>query len=420
LPAAVRNVTFRHLLSALVTSEFGSSITFLLIPIVAVKSVQASPFQVSLLVALSLGVPAVLSLPFGAWLRNAPLLLTMAASDLARAVALIVAAALFVLDRGSYGMLVVLSLVVAVGSLLFEIANRSVLPLLVSEDELMDANGKLESATLVSSAAGLGASGFIARWLTAPVGFFLDAATYLVSAANIAAIHRILRRAGKAPVLPDEDEEPGLSRSTVRAGLGYVLRHPIIGRCTAAASLSLLFSSAQAGLFVVFLLDTAHVSETWIGISFTAGTVCAALAANMVGRLTAAVGSARALLFLFLGEGVAAALLPLTGEGWRIAVLVISVIGSECSVLAFNIIQVTYRQQETPRHLLVDVNASVRFFLGLARPAGALLGGIAAAALGSTLTVMWVVAAGMLGSSLVLFTSPLWSLRDLPRTQQPA
>jgi hypothetical protein len=48
--------------------------------------------------------------------------------------------------------------------------------------------------------------------------------------------------------------------------------------------------------------------------------------------------------------------------------------------------------------VLTDVNAAVRFFLGLARPAGATL-----AALAGLGTVMWIVAAGMLLSSLALF-----------------
>ncbi|MGY1620537.1 hypothetical protein ACI797_27670 [Geodermatophilus sp. SYSU D00691] len=84
------------------------------------------------------------------------------------------------------------------------------------------------------------------------------------------------------------------------------------------------------------------------------------------------------------------------------------------AVVAYNITQVSFRQRLCPPHLLGRMNASVRFIVFGTMPLGGLLGGVLGTSIG-VLPTMWVVVAGHGLAALWVVTSPLLTMRELPR-----
>jgi hypothetical protein len=104
--------------------------------------------------------------------------------------------------------------------------------------------------------------------------------------------------------------------------------------------------------------------------------------------------------------GSASLLLPLTGPGWRLAFLVVGEMVMMAFIVAFNIVQVSYRQTICPDHLLGRMNATMRFVMWGTTPLGGLLGGVLGTAVGLRNT-LWITGVGTLLPVLWLVFSPL-------------
>jgi hypothetical protein len=99
-------------------------------------------------------------------------------------------------------------------------------------------------------------------------------------------------------------------------------------------------------------------------------------------------------------------LMPLTGPGWRQVFFVVANTIVAAFVVAYNVVQVSYRQTVCPDHLLGRMNATMRFIMWGMIPVGGLLGGALGTAVGAR-TTLWIAAAGVGLSVLWLIFSPL-------------
>ena len=126
-----RHPDFLRLWAGQTVSLLGSQITLVALPLVAILTLGASPFQVGLLAAAG-NLPTLLfGLIAGVWvdrLRRRPLLI---AADLGRATLLLGIPAGALLGRFSLGYLYVVAFLVGSLSLVFDIAAAAFLPGLV-------------------------------------------------------------------------------------------------------------------------------------------------------------------------------------------------------------------------------------------------------------------------------------------------
>ena len=89
----------------------------------------------------------------------------------------------------------------------------------------------------------------------------------------------------------------------------------------------------------------------------------------MTTRLTRRVGHGAGDDRVHGGDQPAWLLVPLTGPGWRLVFLVVGMIVMQAFVVAFNVVQVSYRQTICPDHLLGRMNATMRFVMWGTMPA---------------------------------------------------
>jgi len=120
-PSLLAHRDFRLLLAGQTMSQFGTQISGVAIPLLAVLTLRASPLEVGLVSAASTLAFALIGLPAGAWLdrlRRRPVLV---ASDLARALLLASIPIAALLGLLSIPQLVIVSLLAGVARVFFDV-----------------------------------------------------------------------------------------------------------------------------------------------------------------------------------------------------------------------------------------------------------------------------------------------------------
>ncbi|MGY1810904.1 MFS transporter [Blastococcus sp. SYSU D00669] len=401
-----RHRDFRRLWAAETVSQVGTQITLVALPVLAVTLLDATPLEMGVLTALETAAFLVIGLPAGAWVDRWRRKRVLVVNDLVRAVALATLPLAWWLDVLSLAQLFVVAAVTGVATVFFDVAYQSYLPTLVAPDQIVDGNGKLESSRAVAHVAGPGVTGVLLRVLGAPVLILVDAVSFLVSALFLGRIRHV-------DTVPDRAARRPL-RVEIAEGLRFVVGHPLLRRIVACTGTSNLFSAMSTALLVLFAIRTLGLEESELGFVFSAGAVGGLLGAFTGARFARVVGEGRAIPLASLLLLPFAALTPLAAVGAPTVLLVVSMAGFGWAVVAYNITQVSFRQRLCPPHLLGRMNASVRFIVFGTMPLGGLLGGVLGTSIG-VLPTMWVVVAGHGLAALWVVTSPLLTMRELPR-----
>jgi len=398
-------VDFRRLWVADAISQLGTRITFLAAPLVAVLSLDASPFEVALVRMFeSLGA-LVFGLLAGAWVDRVRCRPVLLATDLGRFLALLTIPLAAVVGALTLGQLYAVMFVVGSLSIWFDIAHQSYLPRLLPAGDLVSANAKLAANTSVAAVAGASAGGFLVQLLTAPLVFAVDALSFLWSAVWIRAIRH---REERPPRRPDRH----LGRE-IAEGLRFVVREPLLRAIAGNTATFVLWQSAHSAVTVVFLVREIGLSAGAIGLLSTVGLAGALLASALAGRLTGRFGQARALLAAAVLVGPAYVLSAFTTPGWGLAWFVVSMLVSSFVIVLLGVTEMTCRQLVCPAELLGRVNATMEFTMWAVMPVGALLGGGLATWFGLRETLL-VAGVGACFAALWLVFSPMRRMRDFP------
>src|SRR4249919_2975114 len=197
------NRSFVRVWAAATVSIFGSLITRIALPLVAILVLGSGALEVAILRGLELGATLVFGLVAGAWvdrLRRRPVLIW---ADLGRAVLLGSVPVAFALGVLTFAQLLVVTGLAAILTTFFDAADNAYLPTIVERDRLVDANSALSASGSAAEFMAFGISGFLVQILTAPIAIAVDAVTYLVSALLLGTI-----RKAEAPPPKAEDREP--------------------------------------------------------------------------------------------------------------------------------------------------------------------------------------------------------------------
>ncbi|HLL67791.1 MAG TPA: MFS transporter [Micromonosporaceae bacterium] len=399
---------FRRLYFGNTISWFGSEISELAVPLLAIATLSATAAEVGMLRAAQFLPFLLLTLYAGTLVdrvRRRPL---MVAADFGRFVA-IGAIPVFVW-LGVDQVEPLLILVFAAGSLtvVHQIADTAYLPTFLGRDALLSANSKLGAAQSAASLGGQGVGGILVATFTAPVAVLIDAISYLVSGLLVAGIpHREAK--------PEVPERRNL-RSEIREGLSYVLRgrylRPLVGEAAT-------FNFANEIFLVGFFVWTARdldLSPFLIGLMLSLGAVGAFVGAAAGARLSGRFGFGRTMLAtMVVGNGIPLIVVFARGGGPGTIVLLASVflIMGFGTALA-NVHNVTLRQSAVPDRLQGRVNASYRLISWGVIPLGAGLGGILASEFGNR-TGMIIGAVGLAASTLWVAFSAIPHLSTPPQ-----
>jgi MFS family permease len=401
---------FRRLWIGDAVSQIGSQVSMLALPLVAVKTLHASAFQVGVLAACETAAFLLVGLPAGAWcdrVRRRPILI---AGDVGRALALGSVPIAAAMHRLTIGQLFVVALVTGVLTVFFDVSYQSYLPELVTNEELVDGNAKLEATRGVAAVGGPSIGGFLVQAFTAPYAVLVDAVSFLWSASWVAAI----RAPERKPVAPPQRH---LGKE-IAEGLRFVLGNPILRKIAGCTGTANLFNSASYAVMIVFFVRTVHLSAGGIGLLFSIGSIGGLVGALCSGYLMRTVGQARLIWLSALIFAPGDLLLPLTHHDARLIYAGVALFVSSIGATVYNVAQVSFRQALCPRPLLGRMNATMRFLVWGTQPIGGLLGGWLATAVGLR-DALWIAAVGALLAPLWVLFSPLRGMRDIPMERQP-
>jgi MFS family permease len=401
----LRHRDFRQLWAAETVSQTGTQVTLVALPVVAVTLLDATPLQMGVLTALETAAFLLIGLPAGAWVDRWRRKRVLVTADLVRAVVLATLPVAYLLDVLTLGQLFVVAAMTGTATVFFDVAYQSYLPALVDRDQLVDGNGKLEASRAVAQVAGPGVTGVLLRVVGAPLLLAADAVSFLLSALFLGGIRR-------ADTVPDPAARRPL-RYEIAEGLSFVVRHPLLRRIVACTGTSNLFSAMTNALLVLFVIRSLGLSESTLGFVFSAGAVGGLVGAATAARFARLVGEGRAIPVAATVCAVFWTLVPLAAFGPPVLLLVGGWFGLSWGVVAYNVVQVSFRQRLCPPHLLGRMNASVRFIVFGTMPLGGLLGGVLGSWLG-VLPTLWISAVGGFLACLPVVLSPLRSMAALP------
>lgn len=399
---------FRRLWVGDSLSQFGIMTTTLAMPLLAVRTLHSTPFEVGLLTTFEYLAFLVIGLPAGAWVDRMRRRSVMIAADLGRAALLgwiPLAAVLGVLNLAQ-----VYAVVLAVSCLtvFFDVSYQSYLPFLVGRDHLAEGNAKLQGTESVAQVAGPSAGGFMVQALTAPYAILVNVGTFLWSAAWVGTI-------GAREPRPERAPGSNLLRE-VREGVVFIAAHPVLRQVAGATGTANLWSSAGQGMLIILLARTLGLSAGVIGLLMASGAVGGLLGAFTAQPLAGAIGEGP-VTWISLGLTSPLALVqPFLHRDWTLGLFVVAQIGFFAGVVVYNVTQVSFRQRLCPEHLLGRMNATMRFLVWGTMPIGGLIGGALGSAVGVRTTLL-VAAIGQSLAFLWLFFSPLRSLRTVTASE---
>jgi predicted MFS family arabinose efflux permease len=207
------------LLASETISVTGSQMTWVALPWFVLTTTHSPGKMTLVLLSESLGL-ILFGLPGGTLLEKLGPRSTMILADGIRAPLTLVIPILYWSGALSFGLLLALVFMIGALSTPYFAAQRSIVPELVGEDEVMvgKANVFLQSAQRVTMLLGPATAGVLIALLDAPSVIVIDAATYVVSLLLVAAfVHP--RKA-----VPVEHEE----RPRFFDGIRYVVRDPLL------------------------------------------------------------------------------------------------------------------------------------------------------------------------------------------------
>ncbi|WP_231955726.1 MFS transporter [Occultella aeris] len=405
-----RDRNFITMWSGQALAQVGSQVTELAIPVLAVLLLHATEFEVGLLNAAAVAAFLVVGLPAGAWIDRMRKRRVMIWADAVRATALLTLPLLWWADLLEMWHLYAVALVVGIATVFFDVSYQSIIPSLVRENQIAEANGKLEATRELANISGPALGGWLIGLITAPFAILATVGTYITSL-----IALLLTRDHEQSRAP-EDRAPILQE--IGEGLRWVFGNELLRRIVGTTGISNFFNTMSFTLLPIFLLRELGLTPAAMGLIFSLGSIGGLAGAVATPHIVRWIGEARAIPVSAVAFSTVACLLPLAATFPAVAfpLLVVQGFIGSFTVLLYNITQVTFRQRITPPRLLGRMNASVRFCVWGVMPIAALLAGALGTWVGVVAT-MWIGAAGQLLSALCVVIGPFWTMRQLPDAQ---
>jgi MFS family permease len=384
--------SYRKLFAASTVSNLGDGVSIIAYPWLA-SAITRNPVLVAL-VAVAQRLPWLLfSLPAGVITDRSDRRQLMVGANVLRAIltgiiAVAVYARLDVLPAPDevnqvvatewvlYVILLVATLLLGVGEVLYDNSAQTFLPAIVEPSDLEQANGRLYSAELVANQfAGPPLAGFLLA-VTFALPFVFDAGSFAVSAALILTIVATPRsRPDLAARRPWREE--------AAEGFRWLWDHRLLRTLAITLGMLNLLGQVSYALMVLWGQEVLDTSTAEFAVLSTAGAFGGVLGGWVASTVTRRIGSGPSLGLTLWGGGLCSIAIGLV-SAWPLAWLFMFVM--MFTAVLWNVITVSLRQTIIPDRLLGRVNSVYRFFGWGAISIGGIIGGALVAALDGPLS----------------------------------
>ncbi|MEV3891417.1 MFS transporter [Streptomyces anulatus] len=416
-PSLWRDTDFRRLWAGQTASQLGEHTTLVVLPLIAVLTLDAGAGPLGALRAVGQAPILLLSLLAGAWVDRWRARTVMVLTDAARAVALGAAAVAGLLGLLGLPALFVVAFTVGALSVLFDVAYQASLVRMVRRDQLVRGNSALEGSRSAAQIGGPALGGALVSLLSAPVAAAAGALSFAVSFVSLRRIRRPESVPERVAPVP---ERAAPVRGRIREGLRFVAGNTWLRAvCLASAAFQLSFAATMT-VYLLFLPRELGLTGATVGLALAATGPGALLGSVLAARLPGRLGHGVVLVSAaVLGNGALLCVPALHGSSTAtiLALLAVNFVFGTFSQLV-NVTVMSVRQAVTPDGMQGRAAATITFVGMGFTPLGSLLGGLLAQEWGLR-TGLLVTAAGMMLSPVLMAASPLARLgRVLPAPRE--
>lgn len=411
MPRLHSDTAFRKLWLGQSISEIGSWVSTTALPLTAVLLLGATPAQMGILSAVSSGAALVIGLFAGVLadrMLRRPILI---GSDIFRAILLASIPLTAVLHLLTYTQLLAVAATTGVITVFFNVAYQSYLPSLIREQDLPEGNRLLGMSSAGAEVIGPLLAGILIKFVTAPIAILLDAASFVVSAASVAAIRR-----SEPPRAPRQQtrfiEEALAGAIAIRANaMLFALALRSITAC--------FFGGMTYALYMLYAVRNLHMSTAALGLTIALGGAGSIAGSYYAERIATGLGVKRAFFLSALASGLLTLLIPLSTlfPSFAVMFLCTAQLFGDAAATVYITNKLTFQQRVTSGNVLGRVNAAMQIASQGTIPLGALAGGFIASDFGIPVT-LWISAIGITASCLWLLMARNAG-PQFPTLQQP-
>lgn len=282
----------------------------------------------------------------------------------------------------------------------FDPAYESVLPEVASDEELAAANSMIAISSFGSTAIGFAASGLIASQFNINWAFYIDAFTFLFSAACIYFVHI-------APLKVEGETSVSIVVSNLRAGVGVLFGNPILRSIFFVLVMYYLSIGLWNSLLLPFAIRALHATEFEYGLQEGLTSVGFVAASFLMARFADRLRDGQWVVISFVGMMIVGVLY---GLSTTVPIAIMWVIASGFFNAPYGIARRLIVQRNTPREARGRVNSVLFVTRDIV-----LLIGMAAAGLADVIDVRVL----MIATAAILAIPALLALL-LPGLGQPA
>jgi MFS family permease len=345
-------------------STLGTSFTNLALPLL-VYHLTGSAVNLALTSAAVFLPYLLFGLIIGAWVDRADRKRVMLFANLLQAVA--IATIPFLAGLGHLGIwwIYAMGFVQSTLGICFSSAEFAVIPALVSQDDLVTANGRIQASYSAMQIVGPILAGALSAVMPIERVLYFDAVSFLVAAGSLSLIRNSFRTAARAAATS--------LRRDIMEGLRYVLRHPVLRNISAMMALVNFVGATTQAELVFYAKQHLHAGNAQVGVLYSVesvGIILLSLAAGPLRRRYSF--STVALTALMISGCFTVAVGALT---WYPAVLLCWGLGTGCGIL-FNINTSSLRQAIVPSEMLGRVVSIAGVLAWSGIPVGTFLGGV--------------------------------------------
>ncbi len=313
------------------------------------------------------------------------------------------AAAIVSTDAALYLLVLAATLLLGMSEVIYDNSAQTFMPAIVHADDLERANGRLWSIEQVANTFVGPPLAALLIAVTFSLPFFVDAATFAISAALISLIRTAPRSTDAAATterLPWTTE--------LADGVRWLWRHDLLRTLAIVLGLINMLNTMAFATFVLFGQEVLGTSPAQFALLGTGGAIGGIIGGWTASSITKRLGEGGSLALTLAGGGATAIVIGLA-TWWPLAWLMFAL--STVVVILWNVITVSFRQRVIPDELLGRVNSVYRFFGWGMMPIGAALGGLivvgtdAVASRELALRMPWLVF-GSASFLLLLYAAP--------------
>ena len=395
---------FSKLWLASALSDGGTAIAMGALPLIAIRALDATTFEVALLSVAAGLAGALFALPLGPTIEARRKRPTMILADVTRAVAIGSIPVVAWLGILTFWHLLLVSGVASLGRVVFSGASSAHLKNLVGREHRTEALGKIEATFWLFNAIGPALGGGIVQLLGLTSTMVVQAVSFLGSALGI----RAIRKPEPEPTSPKN----AVSIAETLAGFTAAWRHPVLRPLLINAVLFSAFIAWIGPLEMVLLLRVLQLPAWQYGLALALPCIGGLVGSWLSARLARRLGERRAMVWSAFLRGVPCVVLPFLPTG--IVGLVLYILSTFALLALAGVFRPLYsavRMEHTNDALMARVSSAFVLASLCAAPLFAFLGGVMASVAGLRPTLFLGIL-GLIVSGFFLPRKQAWRAAD--------